>query len=229
MRPLLALLLAALPFFSAGCSEAEPEYRLIYPIQASKQQLHRLDGVRFLSTTDAPELSLIVLSNPVEDAAFVDIAFAVTNTTPELLTVTPKMLNCRTKSGSMTIADRSGYEQRIANGEHYRRPEGFDKLMPKMQAFGCAAPNTRDTADKASLKPSQKQAWKHYRNYLATGAPDAGDYFTGFELNPGETRSAFVRIDLPRVDAEAERETMLFSLCPADLPCRKVRLVIQPL
>jgi hypothetical protein len=229
MKTLLALLLTALPFFAAGCSDPEPEYRLIYPIQASKQQIHRLEGVRFLSTTDAPELSIIVLSNPVKDATYVDIAFAVTNTTAAPLRVAPEMLGLRTRGGALTVNDRSGYEARIRQGERFRRPEGFDKLMPKMQAFGCAAPNTKDTADKASLTPSQKQVWKHYRNYLAAGALEARDYFTGFELNPGETRSAFVRADLPYVDAKAERETMLFSLCPERAPCRKVRLVIQPL
>ena len=229
MRPLLTLLLATLPLFTAGCGDPEPQYRLVYPIQASKQQIHRLDGVRFLSTTDAPELSLIVLSNPVEDAAYVDIAFALSNTTEKPLTVTAQMLGCRTRSGAAAVADRSSYEQRIGRGERYRRPEGFEKLMPKMQAFGCAAPKTKDTADKSTLTPSQKQVWKEYRIYQERGAPESSHYFSGFELEPGATQSAFVRVDLPHVDATAERETLLFSLCPPNLPCRKVRLVIQPL
>lgn len=229
MKRLLAPLLATLALVTAGCGDTEPEYRLIYPIQASKQQIHRLDGVRFLSTTDSPELALIVLSNPVADATYVDIAFALTNTAEKPLQVDAKMLGCRTRGGALAIADRAGYEARLQKGERFRRPEGFEKLMPKMQAFGCAAPKTKDTADATALSPAQKQVWKHYRTYRETGTLESGAYFTGFTIAPGETRSAFVRVDLPRVDAKAERETMLFSLCPTDSLCKKIRLVIQPL
>ena len=223
------LLMTALLF--GGCKEDTnaTAYHLVYPIQASKQKILRMEGTRFLTTTDTPELSAIVLNNPVAERGFADIAFSITNASEHPLKLAPGMLEVRTKQGVLPLTAKSAYEAYVAKGGRYRLPEGYEALMPKMQAFGCAAPKSEDNIDPATLLPSQKQIWKHYRRYRDAGVLDASEYFEGFTVAPGATRSAFFRVTLPAVDLDAERETMLVSLCPEEHSCKKIRLVIQPL
>lgn len=227
MRKTVLVAAATCTIFIAGCKE-QPAYELVYPVQASKQQIHRIDGVRFISTTDTPELSLIILNNPVPSGAFADIAFSITNSGGTSLKLT-RMPQGRIKSGPLPVLGKESYEKRISLGERYLRPEGYEKLMPAMQKFGCAAQKSENTTSPFDLTASQKQVWKHYKRYQTDGTLDSGDYFEGFTLAPGETKSAFVRIDLPKLETGSERETMLFTLCPEEHSCKKVRLVIQPL
>jgi len=223
-----ALLPTALCLLLLGGCKEQPRYELVYPVQASKQQIHRLEGVRFVSTTDTPEISLIVLNNPVAPGSFVDIAFALTNTaqTPLTLSALPQ---ARTGKGELKVLDRSAYAARTDAGERYVRPEGFEKLMPAMQKFGCAAQKSEDTLTPFGLSASQKQLWRHYRQYQQNTYGKSDDYFDGFTLDAGETKSAFVRVELPQTSHGGERETMLFTLCPEHYACKKMRLVIQPL
>ena len=223
------LLLTAL--LIGGCKEesANSAYNLVYPIQASKQKILRMDGTRFLTTTDTPELSAIVLNNPVAERGFADIAFAITNMTETPIKVTRQMLELRTKQGVLPLETKSAYEAYIADGRRFITPEGYEALMPKMQAFGCAAPKSEDDIAPDALSASQKQVWKQYKRYRGSGVLDTSEYFESFTLAPGTTRSAFFRVNIPAVDRGSERETMLFSLCPEGHACKKLRLVIQPL
>ncbi len=223
----LSAALPALLGLTLLCSCADtPSYRLLYPVQASKQEIVRLEGTRLLTTDTAPKTALIVLNNPV--SAYVDIAFAIENTTaaPLLLERLPA---ARLKSGPLNVLEKAAYDARFKSGERYVRPDGYERLVPQMQAFGCAAPDHGDTLQEAHLDSAPKAVWNRYRRYREAGSSDAAAYFTPMRLEPGETRGAIIRIDLPETALSKQRETMLLTLCPTGRSCEKVRLVLQPL
>ena len=221
---------AALPALLAlallsGCADT-PSYRLLYPVQASKQELLRLEGTRLLLTDTAPQTALIVLNNPV--STYADIAFALENTTaaPLLLEQLPA---ARLKSGPLNVLEKPAYDTRLKSGERYVRPDGYERLVPQMQAFGCAAPKSADNVHPGNLASASEAVWNLYRRYREESGSAAAAYFVPIHLEPGETHGAVIRIDLPETALSKDRETMLLTLCPTGRSCEKIRLILQPL
>jgi len=78
-----------------ACSNKPKTYHLLYPIEASKQEVLRLDGYRFLSSSLVSPASVVVLSNPVQNGGYIDFTFALSNTSKKTMLVPSLMKNLR--------------------------------------------------------------------------------------------------------------------------------------
>ena len=122
-----------MPLVFMGC-EHKVNYHLLYPVQASKQNIIRLEGFRFLSSELKSPASMFILSNPVADDGFVDFALALTNKSGKLMTLSPKNILVRlSKHGKLQVLNATEY----ALSKAYVKPKNISSLAPKMKEYGC--------------------------------------------------------------------------------------------
>ncbi len=192
-------------FLFGACSEPR-SYHLLYPIEASKQELSRIQGYRFLSSTLDSPVSILVLSNPVENGGFAELAFALSNNHEHTVHISEKDFTIKmSKHGDLELISPLNYAQ----SKSYQKPEGFDRLSPKMQAFGCSATKTEDNIDISSLNASQAWVWDRHLQYPFK-RPEL--YLKDLEVLAGETAGAVLRIALPEMAEDFEQSTLLVKL-----------------
>lgn len=194
-----------LTFMLTACDEPRAYY-LLYPIEASKQDVLRLQGYRFLSSNLDSPASIIVLSNPVENGGFADFAFAITNNSDKTIHLSEEDFTIKMREkGELELLSSRAYDQ----AKVYKKPEGFDRLAPKMQAFGCAAANTEDNIHTAAFNASQSWVWDKHLRYPFK-EPEL--YLKGLEIPAAQTRGAVFRIAFPELAESFEQSTILVQL-----------------
>lgn len=199
------LLLIALAFSITACNETK-SYNFLYPIEASNQDVLRIEGYRFLSSTLPSAASILVLSNPIKNAGFIDFAFAMTNNQKDSIHLSKKDFLIKiSKLGTLKLLSNKEYTQ----AQIYIRPKGFDTLSPKMQAFGCSSTNTKDNRTKAQLNPPQVWVWDKHLKYPFK---DQDLYLNDLEILAGETKGTIFRINLPKLPEDFEQATLLIRL-----------------
>ena len=99
--------------------------------------------------------------------------------------------------------------QEYASAEIYEKPEGFERLSPKMQAFGCAAANTSDNITPAAFNASQTWVWEKHLLY-----PFKKEelYLTSLDIPAGETGGTLFRVRFPLLSKDFEQATVLVHL-----------------
>lgn len=221
-RLLHACIIVIFSIMLSGCDESK-SYNLLYPIEASKQEVLRIQGYRFLSSTLDSPASILVLSNPVENGGFADFAFSMTNNSAQTLHLSQKNLLIKmSRHGELELISSQDY----ASAEIYEKPEGFDTLSPKMQAFGCAAANTKDNIDAADFNPSQSWVWdKHVRYPFKKEEL----YLKTLKIPSGETRGAIFRVHLPVLSKSFEQSTILVHLKVNRQEGYKFKFILQSL
>lgn len=194
-----------LVFILSACNESK-SYHLLYPIEASKQELSRIQGYRFLSSTLDSPASILVLSNPIENGSFVDFAFALSNNHKNSVHISEKDFSIKiSKHGDLELVSLPNYAQ----SKPYKKPEGFDTLTPKMQAFGCSTTNMTDNIEISSFNASQSWVWDKHLQYPFV-RPEL--YLKKLEILAGETKGAIFRIALPEMPKDFEQATLLVKL-----------------
>lgn len=219
LKPFVSLVLL---LSLAGCSSPK-QYHLLYPIQASKQEVLRLDGFRFLSSESKSPIALMILSNPIEDASFVDVIFAYQNNGKQTINITPKDISIKMRGvGELSLLSKEEYQK----GEGFKKPEGFDNLTPKMKAYGCAAPSSKDNTSVATLSLSQKWVWDEHMSY-----PFKDDtlYLENLRIKPGEMKGALIRFKLPKTDENFEQSTLLIKFTLEDKIRNHFKFILQSL
>jgi len=195
------LLLPFLIFLLTACNEP-PTYHLLYPIEASKQKVSRLDGYRFLSSTLPSPASIIVLSNPVENGGFLDFAFALTNNSDKNIHLSSKDFIFKlSKIGNLTLLAPIEYK----NSPAYKEPDGYDTLTPKMQAYGCVGSNTKDNVSPSAFNASESWVWQRHLQYPFK----RGElYLQDLEIQPKETKGVIWRLKIPHLADDFEEGTV---------------------
>lgn len=206
----------------SACDDTE-NYHLLYPIEASKQEVLRIQGYRFLSSTLDSPASILVLSNPVKNGGFADFALSLTNNSDKTLHLrTEDLVIKMSKYGELKILSSEGY----ASAPVYKKPDGFDRLSPKMQAFGCAASNTKDNITSATFTASQLWVWK---KHLLYPFKDQELYFNSLDVPPGETSGALFRVNFPVLAKDFEQATVLLHLKVNEKKGYKFKFILQSL
>ena len=221
-RTLSTLLLVILSIVLGGCNEPKPYY-LLYPIEASKQDLLRIQGYRFLSSSLHSPASILVLSNPVQNGGFADFAFAITNNSEKMMQVREKDLIIKmSKYGELEMLSNEKY----TSAQIYTKPEGFDRLSPKMQAFGCAATNTKDNIETAAFNTSQSWVWDKHLRY-----PFKKEelYLKRLDIPVGETKGAIFRVRFPALPKDFQQSTILLHLKMSGDEGYKFKFILQSL
>jgi hypothetical protein len=206
----------------SACNESTG-YHLLYPIEASKQEVLRIQGYRFLSSTLESPASILVLSNPVENGGFADFALAITNNNNKTMQVSEKDLVVKmSKHGELEVISNEKY----ASAQIYTKPEGFDRLSPKMQAFGCAAANTEDNVTPTTFNAAQLWVWKKHLRYPFK---DQNIYLKSLTIPSKETAGAIFRVRFPALAKDFEQATVLLHLKVSGQEGYKFKFILQSL
>lgn len=209
--------------FSLNAYFEEKEYHLLYPIAASKQEVLRIHGYRFLSSNLDSTASILVLSNPVENGGFADFALALTNNRNKSIHLSQKDFIIKMRGiGELQLVSLKGYEQ----AGNYIKPEGFDRLSPKMQAFGCSDTKTKDNIEESSFNTSQAWVWDKHSRYPFK---DTALYLNTLDIPAGETKGAIFRIKIPQMDEAFEQSTILVHLKIPQQDGYKFKFILQSL
>lgn len=206
-----------------GACDASENYHLLYPIEASKQEVLRIQGYRFLySTLDSPA-AILVLSNPVKNGGFADFALAIANNSDKTLYLSTKDLVIKmSKYGELGMLSSEAY----ASAPVYKKPDGFDRLSPKMQAFGCAASNTKDNVTPATFTAAQLWVWK---KHLLYPFKDQKLYLKSLAIPSGETAGTVFRVRFPELTGDFEQATLLLHLKVNGKEGYKFKFILQSL
>ncbi len=216
------LILIVLSIVLGACDETE-NYHLLYPIEASKQEVLRIQGYRFLSSTLDSPASILVLSNPVKNGGFADFAFSITNNSDKSLHLSTEDLVVKmSKYGELETISSEEY----ASAPVYKKPDGFDRLSPKMQAFGCAASNTKDNITPATFSASQLWVWK---KHLLYPFKDQKLYLKSLDIPSGKTSGAIFRVRFPALAKDFEQATLLLHLKVDGKKGYKFKFILQSL
>ncbi len=216
------LIFVLLSVLLSACNETK-RYQLLYPIEASKQEVLRIQGYRFLYSTLASPASILVLSNPVENGGFADFALAITNNSDKTLQLSREDLVIKmSKHGELKTISLGEY----TSAEIYTKPDGFERLSPKMQAFGCAAANTKDNVTPATFNATQSWVWKKHLLY-----PFKKEelYLETLEIPSGETKGTLFRVHFPELRKDFEQATVLVHLKVKDQEGYKFKFILQSL
>lgn len=221
-RILKTITLIVLSIVLGACDETK-NYHLLYPIEASKQEVLRIQGYRFLSSTLHSPASVLVLSNPVENGGFSDFAFSITNNSDQTLHLSTEDLVVKmSKYGDLETISSEEY----VSAPVYEKPDGFDRLSPKMQAFGCAASNTKDNITPATFSASQLWVWK---KHLLYPFKDQKLYLKDLTIASGETSGAIFRVRFPALAKDFEQATVLLHLKVNGEKGYKFKFILQSL
>jgi hypothetical protein len=221
-RTLTTLIFALLSVVLSACNETK-HYHLLYPIEASKQEVLRIQGYRFLSSTLASPASILVLSNPVENGGFADFALAITNNSDTPLSLSEKDLVIKmSRQGTLKMLSPQEY----SSSKVYARPDGFERLSPQMQAFGCAAANTEDNIRPAAFNASQSWVWEQHLRY-----PFKKEelYLETLEIPSGATKGVLFRVSFPELAEDFEQATVLVHLNVTHQEEYKFKFILQSL
>jgi len=201
MRFLLSLISI---FILSACSKA-PNYHLLYPIEASHQKVSRLQGYRFLSTELSSPASIIILSNPVENGGFVDLAFALSNHSSKPIHLDAKDFVFKlSKIGNVQLFTKEEY----LHASEYTKPKAFKDLTPKMQAYGCVGSNTKDNISTDEFTPTQAWVWQRHLQYPFKRSEL---YFESLDLKPQETKGVIWRLKIPKLEEGFEQGTLFIK------------------
>lgn len=221
-KSLTALTLIVLSIILGACDETE-NHHLLYPIEASKQEVLRIQGYRFLSSTLDSPASILVLSNPVKNGGFADFAFSITNNSDKTLHLSTEDLVIKmSQHGELEMISSEEY----ASAPVYKKPDGFDRLSPKMQAFGCAAPNTKDNITPTTFNASQLWVWK---KHLLYPFKDQKLYLKRLTIPSRETSGAIFRVRFPALTKDFEQATVLLDLKVNGKEGYKFKFILQSL
>ena len=207
--------------FSA-CNESTG-YHLLYPIEASKQEVLRIQGYRFLSSTLDSPASILVLSNPIENGGFADFAFSMTNNSDRTVHLSEKDFVIKmSEYGELAMLASEEY----TSAQIYIKPDGFERLSPKMQAFGCAAANTKDNINTSSFNASQSWVWDKHLLY-----PFKKEklYLKTLDIPAGETKGAIFRVHFPLLAKDFEQATVLVHLKVKNIEEYRFKFILQSL
>lgn len=211
-----------LSFIITACAENKT-YQLLYPIEASKQNILRLEGYRFLSSTLRIPSSILVLSNPIENGGFAEFAFALTNKSTELIHLRPADFLVKLRDhGKLEVITAQTYAQ----AEAYTKPKGFEKLSPKMKAYGCAAANTEDNINVSSFDATQDWVWSKHQHYPFK---QNDLYLKDIEIAAGETKGIIFRIKLPLMLKDFKQSTILVQIKGEGYETYKFKFILQSL
>lgn len=217
----LFLSILLLIFFNA-CNTPK-QYHLLYPIQASKQKVLRFDGFRFLSSESKSPISLMILSNPVEDASFVDVVFAYQNNSTQNIIIDTNDITIKMSGiGALTLLSKEDYKKDAL----FKKAEGFNSLIPKMKAYGCAAANSKNNTTLATLTLTQKWVWD---KHLAYPFKDETLYLDHLLVKPGEMKGALIRFKLPKTGANFKQSTLLIQFALKDDIRNHFKFILQSL
>ena len=215
-----ALSFILLTIVFSACNESTG-YHLLYPIEASKQEVLRIQGYRFLSSTLDSPASILVLSNPIENGGFADFAFSMTNNGDKTVHLSENDLVIKmSKSGDLAMLTSEEY----ASAQLYIKPEGFNRLSPKMQAFGCAAANTKDNITPTTFNATQLWVWK---KHLLYPFKDQKLYLKSLTIPSGETAGAIFRVRFPALAKDFEQATVLLHLKVSGQEGYKFKFILQ--
>jgi hypothetical protein len=207
--------------FSA-CNESTG-YHLLYPIEASKQEVLRIQGYRFLSSTLDSPASILVLSNPIENGGFADFALSITNNSNNTLHLSGKDLVIKmSKYGELEMLSNEKY----TSAQTYTKPKGYERLSPKMQAFGCAATNTKDNIKTSSFNASQSWVWDKHLLY-----PFKKEklYLKTLDIPAGETKGTIFRVHFPLLAEDFKQATVLVHLKVKNHEEYRFKFILQSL
>ncbi len=215
-------ILVVLSIVLGACNEAK-SHHLLYPIEASKQEVLRIQGYRFLSSTLHSPASILVLSNPVENGGFADFAVSITNNSNTRLQLSGKDLVIKmSKYGELEMLSNEDY----VSAPVYKKPDGFEKLSPKMQAFGCAASNTKDNITPAYFNASQSWVWD---KHLLYPFKKEDLYLKNLDISSGKTAGAIFRVRFPELAKDFEQATVLVHLKVKNHEGYKFKFILQSL
>ncbi len=209
--------------FSLNAYFEEKEYHLLYPIAASKQEVLHIHGYWFLSSNLYSTASILVLSKPVENGGFADFALAITNNGDHTIHLSKKDFIIKMRAvGELEILSSKTYAQ----GREYIRPEGFDTLAPKMQAYGCAASNTKDNIQEEAFNTSQAWVWDKHKKYPFK---DTELYLKSLDIPSKQTKGTIFRIALPKLDKDFKQSTILVDVSIEGKSEYKFKFILQSL
>lgn len=219
MRYLSYIILA---FILSACDETT-SYHLLYPIEASKQEVLRIKGYRFLSSNLNSPASILVLSNPIENGGFADFALAITNNGDQTIHLSKKDFIIKMRAvGELDLLSSKTYAQ----DREYIRPEGFDTLAPKMQAYGCATSNTKDNIQEEAFNTSQAWVWDKHKKYPFK---DTELYLRSLDIPSKQTKGTIFRIALPKLDKDFKQSTILVDVSIEGKSEYKFKFILQSL
>lgn len=204
-RSLRVLIFTLIAFIFTACGE-DKSYSLLYPIEASKQSVSLIEGYRFLSSETNSPFAVIVLSNPVENGSYADLAFAISNRGDKPISIDLDDIIVKMRgAGELRVSTKRAY----AHAKPYKRPESFESLSPKMQAFGCAAANTKDNIGVSSFNEAQSWVWNRHKEYPFI-RPEL--YLEALTIPSGQTKGVLFRIQLPEMDKSFDQSTILIQI-----------------
>lgn len=212
-----------------GCSstkevlkdEHKPSYELVFPLHASAQDVIRLEGYRFLSSTMDSPASLLMLSNPVRSDGFIDIAFAMTNNSTKTVVLKRKDLLIKiSKKGKVNPLSKEDY----AKGDVYQKPKNLDSLIPKMELLGCSPRDNSSNIEPSALNQAQKWVWDRYKRYPFK---DDSIYFETLHIEKGETKGGILRIKLPVFSVDQDGTALYIKVDTGVQEAYKFRFMMQ--
>ncbi len=203
--------------------ETPKRYLLLYPIQASKQSVLRLQGQRFLSSELSSPASILILNNPIQNGGFVDIALAISHqdTRPRSLKI--KNISAQlSQIGHLKLLSYQEYQM----APSYTNPHLSAALMPKMKDYGCASDHQDDNINLQSFSASQAWVWKQHLRYPFK---DDSLYLKTLNFEGNSTQGAIFRVKIPEVSTAFEQTTLFIKLNFEGHEDYKFRFILQAL
>ncbi|HFU74418.1 MAG TPA: hypothetical protein ENK65_02570 [Helicobacteraceae bacterium] len=215
------LIVPLIVLFSA-CQE-KPSYQILYPIEASKQKVLRLDGFRFLSSEHKSPISIMVLSNPIAAGSFVEAVFSYTNNSNTIMQIHPNDITIKMRNyGMLQLLTKHEYDTAVP----YQKIAAITNLTPKMKSYGCAPDATQNNITVESMNPSQKQIWQEHLEYPFE---KSALYLDTLSIKPQETKTALIRFKLPQTAADFDQSIILIKFSLADKQRHHFKFVLQSL
>jgi len=216
------LLLISFTLLFTACNDTK-SYHILYPIQASKQEVLRLDGFRFLASDQKSPIAIMILSNPVENGSFVEAIFAYTNHTKNVMHIKASDIVVKMrKKGVLSVLTKKEYEASAV----YKKVEAISDLTPKMKAYGCAPDASENNTAVATMTPEQKLVWQ---KHLAYPFKDEALYLETLVIQPGESKVALIRFNLPQTDTTFKQAIILMKFTLEDKKRHHFKFVLQSL
>jgi hypothetical protein len=116
--------------------------------------------------------------------------------------------------------------EEYASAPIYEKPDGFERLSSKMQAFGCAASNTNDNITPDAFNASQSWVWEKRPSYPAK---EQKLYFKHLHIPSGETAGTVFRVRFPELSENFEQATVLLHLKVNGKEGYKFKFILQSL
>ena len=216
-------ILLTLSLLLSSCETPSERYLLLYPIQASKQSVLRLEGQRFLSSELSSPASILILNNPIQNGGFVDIALAITHHETRSRTLHPKDISVQlSQKGHLKLLNHQEYQM----ASPYTKPNLSAALLPKMKSYGCASNHHADNINQQSFSASQAWVWKRHLRY-----PFKDDtlYLKRVKFEANSTQGAIFRVELPKMPTTFEQATLFIKVSFEDHEDYRFKFILQAL